>query len=289
MRAEDFMTSPVLTVPPEASREAVAALLVSHRIASAPVVDHRGELVGMVCESDVLAAADTDTASDLMTDPIPAVGPGAELPVLVARLAEATGRALPVLRDGTLVGIVGRRDVLRRIAAGDLRDTPTTGATRAEAGAGGPRGAVPAPVVVGVDGTDSSLAALRWAIDQVRWTLGPLGIPGPRVRAVLAHAHPDLHGSHADSWRRAAAVLDVAVGSALDGPPVEVDRVVREGHPVAVLAHEAREAAMLVLGTRDAGTAGPGPVAARLIGNVTCPVVVIPGQVPARPTVGARR
>ena len=287
MRAEDFMTSPVLTVPPEAPREAVAALLVSHGIASAPVVDHRGELVGMVCESDVLAAAATDTARDVMTDPIPTVGPDAELPVLVARLAEATGRALPVLQDGTLVGIVGRRDVLRRIAAGDLRDAPTTAAARADAG--GTRGAVPAPVVVGVDGTDSSLAALRWAIDQVRWTLGPLGIPGPRVRAVLAHAHPDLQGSQADSRRRAEAVLAVAVESALDGPPVEVDRVVREGHPVVVLAHEAREASMLVLGTRDAGTAGPGPIAARLVGTVTCPVVVIPERVPARPGVGARR
>lgn len=284
MRADEFMTSPVLTVPPEASRDAVAALLVSHGIASAPVVDGRGALLGVVSESGVLAGRAGETARDLMDDAGPVVGPGTELPELVHRLAAATGRALPVVRDGALVGIVGRRDVLRRIAAGDL----PVDATAAGAGTAPEGGPVAPTVVVGVDGTDSSRSALRWAIDQVRWTGGPAGVPQPRVRAVLAHAHPDLYGAQADVRRRAEAVLDVAVDATADGgPPVAVDRVVREGHPVAVLAREARDATMLVLGTRDPGTAGPGPIAARLVGNVACPVVVIPEQVPAEPAVGS--
>ena len=279
MRADEFMTSPVLTVPPEASRAAVAALLVSHGIASAPVVDERGYLVGMVSESGVMAAAEGHMARDFMIDPGPLVSPEAPLSVLVDRLVEAAGRAVPVQRDGVLVGIIGRRDVLRRVASGDLHLE-----VRAESAGPEPEAAasVPAPIMVGVDGTDSSLAALGWAVDQARWTLGPLGVPGPRVRAVLAYAHPDLYGSQADSRRRAEAVLELAVESVAGGPPVEVVRVVREGDPVAVLAREAREASMLVLGTREPGTAGPGPIAARLVGKVACPVVVIPEQLPAR-------
>ncbi|HEY2194812.1 MAG TPA: hypothetical protein VGH76_21300 [Actinomycetospora sp.] len=127
-------------------------------------------------------------------------------------------------------GIVGRRDVLRRVAAGELhldRTDPSADGGDPDAG----RAAGPAPVVVGVDGTDSSLAALRWAIDQVRWTSGPLGLPGPRVRAVLAHAHPDLYGSQADARRRAEAVLDVAVESVVGEPPVEVVRGGPRGTP----------------------------------------------------------
>lgn len=263
MRARDVMTSPALVVPPEASREAVAALLVAHGIASAPVVDAVGHLVGMVSESEVLRADVEQTAAGMMTAPEPLVTPETPLARLVVDLARTTGRALPVVRDGVLVGIVGRRDVLRHVAAGDLpsEELPPAAADADPTTDG--------PIVVGVDGTPSSTAALRWAATRARVSSG-------RVRAVLCHAQPDLYGSIADARRRAEAVLDVAVDAARLPADVEVARVAREGHPVAVLAAEAREAALLVLGTRAPEVPGPGPVASRLIGHVGCPVVVVP-------------
>ena len=61
--ARDLMTSPVLTTPPDAPRPAVAALLVSHGIASAPVVDAAGRLLGLVDE-----LGDLDRAIDLAAE-----------------------------------------------------------------------------------------------------------------------------------------------------------------------------------------------------------------------------
>jgi CBS domain-containing protein len=55
--ASDIMTTPVKTVPAEATLQEAAALLMTHNISGAPVVDESGKMVGIVSEADLLSEA----------------------------------------------------------------------------------------------------------------------------------------------------------------------------------------------------------------------------------------
>ena len=61
MQAKDIMSSPVVTVTPDASVAEVAALLLEKRISGVPVVDHAGQIVGILSEGDLLRRVETDT------------------------------------------------------------------------------------------------------------------------------------------------------------------------------------------------------------------------------------
>ncbi|GAA3546129.1 universal stress protein [Streptomyces osmaniensis] len=136
-------------------------------------------------------------------------------------------------------------------------------------------------IVVGVDGSDSSKRALRWAVRQAELT-------GAAVEAVTAWDIPQFHGSLA--WlppsssdegaleARARQELEDAVKEVLGSrPPVEVRPVVRYGTPASVLLEAAREASLLVVGSRGlGGFAGLllGSVAQHCAQHAACPVVV---------------
>jgi CBS domain-containing protein len=268
-RARDLMTSPVLTVPPDAPRAAVAALLVSHGIASAPVVDGRGRLLGVVDERRLVGAADDAPAAELMTH-VPVADPDTPLDELVDRLLEGGSHTIPVVREEVPVGVVSRRDVLRRVARGELVAT-------------GERDAGPgAPVVVGVDGSEDSVHALRWAAQAARAAQAPLV-------ALMASGPPDLYGTSGDLVRTARRELDAAVRRALGEDAVERGEVsldVREGRPARVLVHASEGARLVVVGTHHVeGIGGPsaGSVTAQLVGRAWCPVVAV---VPVRVEVG---
>ncbi|MCU7729502.1 universal stress protein [Actinoplanes sp. KI2] len=136
-------------------------------------------------------------------------------------------------------------------------------------------------VVVGVDGSPSSKAALRWALDQARLTKA-------RLRAVIAWEVPTFTGwgagAHQDFGAAAGKLLGESVREALgyDPPPdVEVLEVVLPGHPAQVLIDQSAHAALLVVGSR-----GHGGFAGTLLGSVSqlclqhahCPVLVVRGK-----------
>jgi nucleotide-binding universal stress UspA family protein len=136
-------------------------------------------------------------------------------------------------------------------------------------------------VVVGVDGSPSSKAALRWALDQARLTKA-------RLRAVVAWEVPPYTGwgvlAHEDFGVAAGKLLRQSVEEALGYDPpldVEVVETVLPGHPAQVLIDQSAHAALLVVGSR-----GHGGFAGTLLGSVSqlcvqhahCPVVVIRGK-----------
>jgi CBS domain-containing protein len=59
MQAKDIMSSPVVTVTPDASVAEVAALLLEKKISGVPVVDQTGQVVGILSEGDLLRRVDT--------------------------------------------------------------------------------------------------------------------------------------------------------------------------------------------------------------------------------------
>lgn len=142
MRARDLMTATVVTVTPETRLADVAHLLADRGISAVPVLGPGGEVQGIVTEADlvrrlageassrprgwfraILAGGAGDTAKgfarlhgqlagDVMTTELVAVTEDAPAEE-IARLMEERGvKRVPVLRDGRLVGIVSRADLL---------------------------------------------------------------------------------------------------------------------------------------------------------------------------------
>lgn len=113
--AGEIMSSPVITVSADASRATVAATLTQNRISAAVVVDESDAVIGLVSEHDLLAKT-ADTAADLMTTAVISVSPDFAVSDLRHLLVDRRIRRVPVLRDGRLVGIVSRRDVVATMA-----------------------------------------------------------------------------------------------------------------------------------------------------------------------------
>jgi nucleotide-binding universal stress UspA family protein len=133
-------------------------------------------------------------------------------------------------------------------------------------------------IVVGIDGSDSSRAALRWAIRQAR-------LIGGSVDAVTAWHYPSTYG-----WAPVAdgaidiegeakkTLTEVLLGASGLDPEVPVRPVVAEGHAADVLLRAAMGAELLVVGSR-----GHGGFASALLGSVSmncvlhahCPVLVL--------------
>jgi nucleotide-binding universal stress UspA family protein len=136
--------------------------------------------------------------------------------------------------------------------------------------------------VVGVDDSLGARTALRWAIAQAATT-------GATIEAV--HAYPfevswiDQTSEHVPLWRARVSkeaqreLDDVVDGVAGDSSKVAIERLVREGRAAAVLIDEAKEADLLVVGSRGRGEfAGIllGSVSQRCAERAQCPVVVVP-------------
>ncbi|TQF67132.1 universal stress protein [Rhodococcus spelaei] len=139
-------------------------------------------------------------------------------------------------------------------------------------------------IVVGVDGSDSSKAAVAWAADSaaargttlrlVSAALAPLPFAG--MAAVGQDFYDDLE---AESRR----LLDEARTIALErAPDLVVEASLHAGQPVPVLLDWSERAALVVLGSRGRGEftgAVLGSVADALATHGSCPVVVIRGAV----------
>lgn len=113
--AGDVMTSPVITVPADASVQHVADVLTAHGISAAPVVDADGRLLGLVSEFDLLAKAGR-SAREVMTTAVITVSAATLVDDVRHLLIERRIRRVPVLDEGRLVGIVSRRDVIALLA-----------------------------------------------------------------------------------------------------------------------------------------------------------------------------
>jgi nucleotide-binding universal stress UspA family protein len=132
-------------------------------------------------------------------------------------------------------------------------------------------------IVVGVDGSDSSKAALRWAIRQAKLTGGSVEavtvwrFPSTYGWAPGPDGMPDLEGA-----AKRTLIASLAEVSGLE-PGVLICPVVTEGDTARALLHAAKGADLLVVGSR-----GHGGFASTLLGSVSmhcvlhapCPVLV---------------
>jgi nucleotide-binding universal stress UspA family protein len=134
-------------------------------------------------------------------------------------------------------------------------------------------------IVVGIDGSEASKQALRWAIEQAR-------LSGATVDAISAWEYPVGYGwgpvVDAEGLLKASqqVLAETLVEVAGDNPPVPIRTQVIEGHPAYVLLQAAGGAQLLVLGCRGHGGfvgALLGSVSQYCVQHAPCPVVIIRG------------
>jgi len=148
----------------------------------------------------------------------------------------------------------------------------------------------PAPIVVGVDGSAASLAALRWAAAEAAAHGAPLvalHVHDPRNRRRAAYVQEAVRDVDPDD--RLDAIEQLIEG----GLMAPVEQVFEVGVPSEILVHRAAGARMLVLGQAEQHRRHDGapfrhepalgPVARACVARAVCPVVVvsIPAQRPA--------
>lgn len=136
-------------------------------------------------------------------------------------------------------------------------------------------------IVVGVDGSEGSRRALRWAIEQA-------AARGAEVQAVMVWQRTFDYGRGA-LWpvdvdiakgageRLAETVAEVASGS----PAVTVEQVVAEGDPGHVLCDYSGEADLLVVGSRGLGGFAElmlGSVSSKCAHHSRCPILIVPAR-----------
>ncbi|PPQ39802.1 CBS domain-containing protein [Rhodopila globiformis] len=145
--AASIMTRRIATARPDATVAEIARLMLDRDIRALPICDETGTLLGMVSESDlmrpfreqhdlrrpwwlaILSAADRlapaladyirndrRRARDLMTTPVVTAAETTDLAEIVLQLLRHRIKRMPIVRDGRLVGIVSREDLIRTLA-----------------------------------------------------------------------------------------------------------------------------------------------------------------------------
>lgn len=149
-------------------------------------------------------------------------------------------------------------------------------------------------ILVGVDGSEASISALRWAVVEG-------GCTGARVEAVYVYANPPELGWYVSGRGRLPPALPPDRATVLQSAEDELDRAVRRAvgdasttsltttvaqhvSPSEALAHLGRHADLLVVGAHHATGIGRlfGSTTAGVLRHAPCPVVVVPGPETAR-------
>jgi CBS-domain-containing membrane protein len=149
MLAKDVMTTEVVTASPDTSVSEIAQLLLKHCISAVPIIDEKNGVVGIVSEGDLMRRPESDTnmrarswwlmmttdaqrlareynethgqlASDVMTKNVTVVDEETPVGEIAQTLEEKHIKRVPVVRNGKLVGIVSRANLLRGLATARL-------------------------------------------------------------------------------------------------------------------------------------------------------------------------
>jgi CBS domain-containing protein len=147
LTAKDIMTKDVLVVKPDTSIEELSSILVKNEVSGVPVVDDSGALFGIVTENDLISrnkrlhiptvVSFLDAAiylesskkfeqevkrltatrvGDICTRKVVTISEDTTIMDIATIMSEKKAHLLPVLRAGKVVGIVGKRDMVKAVA-----------------------------------------------------------------------------------------------------------------------------------------------------------------------------
>ena len=147
--AQDIMSRIVVTLSPQMDFASAAKVLLDNCFNGAPVVDDHGRLMGILCQSDLVAQQKSMPVPTLITlldsfvqltstkqlekevrkiaaltvaeamtpDPV-TVQPDTGIETIAALMVDSNLHTLPVVQDDKLVGIIGKADVLKTLIKG---------------------------------------------------------------------------------------------------------------------------------------------------------------------------
>jgi CBS domain-containing protein len=146
-RVGDLMTSNVISIGPETHVGEIARLMSTHHISGLPVVDAHNQVLGVVTELDMMLRNTRfklpnfififdmmipletkkhyrerlthvlgTTAREIMSAPAVTISPDAAIEELADLMVERRKNPIPVVKDGQLVGIISRSDIVRMMA-----------------------------------------------------------------------------------------------------------------------------------------------------------------------------
>ena len=147
LTAKDIMTTEVITVKPDTSIEDLASILVKYGISGVPVVDDAGSLYGIVTENDLIsrnkrlhiptvisfldAAIYLESSrkfeedvkrlaatrvSEICVRKVVTITEDTSVVDIATIMDEKKVHLLPVVKDGKVTGVVGKRDMVRSVA-----------------------------------------------------------------------------------------------------------------------------------------------------------------------------
>jgi CBS domain-containing protein len=151
MKAIDVMVRDVITVKPGDDVARAVQLLAEHDISALPVVDDGGKVVGVVSEADLMRRQEIGTqkhrswwleamtpgvtlaadfakahggkVDEVMSDNVVSVSEETPLGEIASLLEKHRIKRVPVLRDGKLVGVVSRSNLIQALAAAHVPAT----------------------------------------------------------------------------------------------------------------------------------------------------------------------
>jgi len=146
LKVKDIMTRELITVSPGTEIVYATKLLLENRINGVPVTDEKGKLVGILCQSDLIAQQKklpipsfftflnglipltsmkqiekqvqkitATTVAQAMTKNPVTVQPDTGIEEVAALMVDKNFHTIPVVDEGKLVGILGKEDILRTL------------------------------------------------------------------------------------------------------------------------------------------------------------------------------
>ena len=120
LTASEIMTSPVVSIAPNALIEHALEMMLQHGVSGLPVVERDNRLVGVISEFDTLMLLDprqenyspVAPVAHFMSTDVLSIDADAPVAEVAGMFLRQPVRRLPVLRDGRLVGIITRRDMI---------------------------------------------------------------------------------------------------------------------------------------------------------------------------------
>jgi len=120
LQAKDLMEKEVIATKPDVPLKKAVNILIKNKISCMPVIDDTDKLVGVISCEDVLNVAfdgylNTTKVETVMTKNVVCFEPDSNLEEIAIVISKKHFHRIPIVKDGKLVGIVSRRDIVKNI------------------------------------------------------------------------------------------------------------------------------------------------------------------------------
>lgn len=120
LTAKDIMTKDVITIRPDIFLDKAIKKLIENKISGMPVVDENEKMIGIISEKDILNFAfcgylRSTKVKEAMSKDVIYFEPETRIEKIAVAISKNHFRRVPIIKEGKVVGIVSRRDIIRNV------------------------------------------------------------------------------------------------------------------------------------------------------------------------------